>query len=100
MDEIDEQPEVKVGFLPRTGRLKRRPVVMVRRQVAVAGFEDGIAVRLGDADRSRALQIFATRELGRGDPLFMRRMIAMPWSTHEHWREFIRAAVNDALGQG
>ena len=94
-DEVDNQPDVRVG-LQRTGRLTVRPQIYVRRRLAVAGFDDGIAVRLNDGDKDRALQIFACRELGRRDPLPVRRMVSMPWSTHERWREFIQAAVNDA----
>lgn len=95
-DEVDKQPNVRVG-LQRTGKLTVRPMIFVRRQLVVAGFEDGIAVRLNGGDKDRALQIFATRELGKGDPRPLRQMIAMPWSTQEQWPEFIQAAVNGAL---
>lgn len=96
-DEIDNQPNVRVG-LKRTGKLTVRPMIFVRRQLVVAGFEDGIAVRLGGGDQDRALQMFATRELGRGDPGPMRKMVAIPWSAHERWMEFIQSAVDGALG--
>lgn len=97
-DEIGENPEVKVG-LQRTGRLTFRPTIMANRKIAVAGFDDGIAVRANDEDKARVLRIFATRELGRRDHIGLRGMIFMPWSTHEHWREFMQAAVNGVLSE-
>lgn len=97
-DEIEGQPDVRVA-LPRTGKIKVTPMILARRQLAVAGLDDGIAVRLNGADKDRALGIFATRELGKGDRRPVRGMIAMPWSTHEQWREFMQAAVNSALNQ-
>jgi hypothetical protein len=94
-DEVGNEPDVRVG-LQRTGELTRRPMIFVRRQLVAAGFEDGIAARLGDEDKARALQFPACRELSRRVPLPMRRMVAMPWPAHAQWREFIHAAVNAA----
>lgn len=73
---------------------------MARRKIAVAGFEDGIAVRVNGEDKDRALQIFATRELGRRDHRILRGMVSMPWSTREHWREFMNTAVSRTLAGG
>ena len=94
-DEVGNESDVRVG-LQRTGELTRRPMIFVRRQLVVAGYEDGIAARLDEEDKARALQISACLELSRRVPPPMRRMIAMPWSAHAQWREFIHAAVNAA----
>lgn len=92
-DELENQPDVRVG-IQRTGKLTVRPMVFVRRKLVAAGFEDGIAVRLTEEDKGRALQVFPSRELGRRDPRPLRGMIAMPWSAHERWQEFLRSAVS------
>jgi hypothetical protein len=85
--EVSGQPGVRLAL-----KLKR-PSIFLNRQLAVAGFEDGIAVRLGAQDSSRALQISGTRELRRRDHLAMRGMVALPWSAHDHWRDFMHAAT-------
>jgi hypothetical protein len=90
--EVDGQPGVRVGLA------LKRPVIFINRQIAAAGFEDGIAVRLSPQDKTQALQIFGCRELRRRDHLAMRGMVAVPWSAHEHWRAFIHAAVAPAAG--
>ena len=96
-DELDNQPEVR-GGIQRTGKLTVRPMLFVRRQLVIAGFEDGIAVRLADEDKGRALQTLPGRELGKRDPSPMRGMISIPWSAHDRWQEFMQVAVNSALG--
>lgn len=95
-EELDNQPNVRVG-IQRTGKLTVRPMVFVRRNLVIAGFDDGVAVRLAEEDKGRALQVFASRELGKRDPRPLRGMVAIPWSAHEHWREFMQAAVNSSL---
>jgi hypothetical protein len=75
------------------GPLRWRPIIWVNRRMAVAGFEDGIAVRL---DRERAQQVVripGCRVLGKGDQRFLRGMVSLPWSAREHWRELARAAI-------
>jgi hypothetical protein len=96
-DEAAVRTNVRVG-LQRTGRLTTRPMIFVGQKLAVTGFDDGIAVRLNDADKARALQIFPCRMLGRRDHIGMRGMVTIPWSAHEHWREFIMTAISAASG--
>jgi len=86
-EEVAGQPGVRLALQ------LRRPAIFADRQLAVAAFEDGIAVRLGPPDKARALQIPVCRELRLRDHLAMRRMVAVPWSAREHWPELIRAAV-------
>lgn len=98
-EEFEGKPDVRVG-VKRTGKLKFPPAIAVRGArglIVVVAFGDGIALRLNDEDKQRALQIVGARELGRGDPFSRRKMISLPWSAHEHWREYIYAAVNNAL---
>lgn len=97
-DEFEDQPNVRVA-MNRTGKLKIRPVIGVRKGSGgfpVMAFGDGIAVRLSDEDKQRALEIMGARELGKGDPIGMKKMISLPWSAHEHWKEYMHAAVNNA----
>lgn len=71
-----------------------RPRIFAGRRLAVAGHEDGIAVRLdGDHQRS-AVQVAGCRVLDLSDGLEVRGMIAVPWSARDHWREMMHAAVN------
>jgi len=86
-EEVAGQPGVRLALK------LRRPAIFVDRQLAVAAFEDGIAVRLDQADKALALQIPGCRELGLRDHLAMRRMVAIPWSAREQWPELISAAV-------
>lgn len=71
----------------------RRPFIMVHRQIPVAGFEDGIAVRLDEERTQRTTQIPGCRVLGKHDPRVLRGMVTLPWSAHEHWLELAREAV-------
>lgn len=94
--ELSGQPGVRPAL-----KLKR-PVIFVhqrRWRLAVAGFEDGIAVRLSSQDKARASQVFGTRELRRRDGWMMKGMVALPWCAHEHWRDFTHAAVT-AVAEG
>jgi hypothetical protein len=90
--DISGQPGVRAGL-----DLKR-PVIFLNRQLAVAGFEDGIAVRLSPQDKERALQIAGVRELRRRDHISMRGMVAVPWSAHDQWQDLMHAAVTTGTG--
>lgn len=70
-----------------------RPVIFVNRRIAVAGFEDGIAVRLGPERTRQAVQVPGCRLLGKGDMRALRGMVSLPWSAREHWRELGREAI-------
>jgi hypothetical protein len=87
-DEISRGPRVKVAM-----GLKR-PAIMVGRRLAIAGHEDGIAVRLDGRLRQDALRIPGCRSLGRRDGIAVRGMVAVPWAAREHWRELAQAAAN------
>jgi hypothetical protein len=71
----------------------RRPLIMVNRRVPVAGYADGIAVRLDPERTEQVLQIPGCLLLGKGDPRLLRGMVALPWSARELWRELARAAI-------
>lgn len=91
-EEVSGQPGVRPAL-----KLKR-PAIFADRRLAAAGFEDGIAVRLGQPDKARALRVAGSRELRWRDQLAMRGMVALPWSAHDHWRDFVHAAVAAAAG--
>jgi hypothetical protein len=81
-------PGVKAG--PRM----RRPIIMVNRQIPVAGYGDGIAVRLDPERTQQVVQIPGCLLLGKGDrPKILRGMVSLPWSARDHWRELARAAI-------
>jgi hypothetical protein len=72
----------------------RRPVIFCNRQIAVAGYQEGIAVKLDPERTQRALQIPGCLLLGKGDrPRVLRGMVALPWSARDHWRDLARAAI-------
>jgi hypothetical protein len=87
-EEISGHPGVRVA--PQL----KRPAVMLGRRLAVAGHDDGIAVRLAGAAEQRALQIPGFRLLSRRDGMVVRGMVAVPWAAREHWRGLAHAAVN------
>lgn len=100
-DEIEDRPRVTV-MLKRKGRLTARPRIFFNHKerhltIDVAGFEDGIAVRLEGDNKDRALQIPDCREIGARYPRNLRGMVSMPWSTHDRWKEFILAARDSVL---
>jgi hypothetical protein len=82
------------GVRGQAGPSKRvRPLIFVNRRIAVAGFEDGIAVRLDPEQAQQAVQVPGCRLLGQGDKRFLRGMVSLPWSAREHWRDLARAAI-------
>jgi hypothetical protein len=90
--EVSGQPGVRLAL-----KLKR-PAIFAHRKLAAAGFEDGIAVRLGQPDKARALGVPGSREVRWRDQMAMRGMVALPWSAHDHWRDFVRVAVASVAG--
>jgi hypothetical protein len=87
IDDASGNPAVKAA--PKL----RRPVIFSNRQIAVAGFGDGIAVRLDPGRTQEALRIPGCLLLGKGDPRILRGMVSLPWSAQEHWRDLARAAI-------
>jgi hypothetical protein len=88
VDEVSGMPGIRPA--PRL----RRPLIMVHRQIPVAGFEDGIAVRLNEERTQRIIEIPGCRLLGKYDrPKMLRGMVTLPWSAHEHWLELAREAI-------
>jgi|HubBroStandDraft_1064217.scaffolds.fasta_scaffold663763_2 hypothetical protein len=77
-----------------TGNKRVRPVIFVNRRIAVAGCQDGIAVKLDPERTQQALQIPGCLLLGQGDqPRVLRGMVSLPWSARDHWRGLARAAI-------
>jgi hypothetical protein len=71
----------------------RRPAIFANRRLAVAGYADGIAVRLDEGQAHQALQIPGCKLIAKGRPKVVRGMVALPWSARERWPELVRAAV-------
>jgi|SRR5689334_4429175 hypothetical protein len=86
-NEVSSSPRVRVAL-----HLKR-PVIFFGRQLAAAGHNDGIAVRLAGERRDSALRIPGCQLLTRRDGLPVRGMVGVPWSAHEHWRDLIRESL-------
>src|SRR6266545_4460399 len=88
-EELSRRPGVKVAL-----QLKR-PAIMAGRRLAVAGHDDGIAVRLDGDQRLNALRIPGCRSLTRRDGIAVRGMVALPWAARDRWRELAHAAADD-----
>ena len=69
-------------------------MVFANKRLAVAGYQDGIAVRLEPERTQQALQIPGCLLLGKGDhPRVLRGMVSLPWSARDHWRDLASAAI-------
>jgi hypothetical protein len=89
-DEVSGNPGIKVAD---GSKGLKRPCIFSGRRLAVAGHDDGIAVRLDGEHMRQALQISGCRLLSRRDGLPVKGMIAVPWSAHDHWKELTHLAV-------
>lgn len=88
--EVSGNPGVRVVM---DSRRFTRPRIFAGRRLAVAGHEDGIAVRLDGERKRSAVQVAGCRVLNRNDGLAVAGMVAVPWSARDHWREMAHAAV-------
>lgn len=77
----------------RVGLDLKRPTIMSGRRIALAGHRDGIAVTLHGDERSSALQQPGAHLLEGRDGRVVKGMVALPWSAHEAWAGFAKAAV-------